>query len=449
VLDDLGGSWWSSARLFWRYGYSPITTKNLVTELKDKFLRLYDPAFLHRPKSSNATESGYPWGSIEKMAKHLNLSDSANADAQSWFYGKGVSQLFIQELIEAASRVNYGQNTDSIHALGAGVSLAASGAAGIKGGNHRVFEEMIARSDARVHLGERGEVTGLVKYDSKSLLQAFAAGELPGVHESEVTSSKEGSTKWWVGTAAGGGGLFDAVFIGTPWHAGGITLLNTEATIPVNKYVHLHVTVLATNASHPSSQYFGRTQGSDVPKAILTTYEAVRKADAPVKPTADKKWYHFGGSSEVESATAKRPELEFTSLTYMSTLPARSSSAAQDHLVKIFSLQPLSDEKLDELIGAGTIGWVYRQEWDAYPELHPTSVFPPITPDEGLYYLNAMEPLISTMETSTVSSRNAVALALEKWLGLDFVVGTECNFSTGAFDDADDESWDGWGCHSG
>jgi prenylcysteine oxidase/farnesylcysteine lyase len=41
---------------------------------------------------------------------------------------------------------------DQIHGLGAGVSMAASGAHFIKGGNWRIFKEMLDESKAGVYL---------------------------------------------------------------------------------------------------------------------------------------------------------------------------------------------------------------------------------------------------------------------------------------------------------
>lgn len=57
--------------------------------------------------------------------------------------------------------------------------------------------------------------------------------------------------------------------------------------------------------------------------------------------------------------------------------------------------------------------------------------------------------LVSTMETSTVSARNAVALYLEKVLGFDFVNGgKDCPWEPpSASSSAPD--WAGWGCQSG
>jgi prenylcysteine oxidase/farnesylcysteine lyase len=37
--------------------------------------------------------------------------------------------------------------------------------------------------------------------------------------------------------------------------------------------------------------------------------------------------------------------------------------------------------------------------------------------DKGLFYVNAIEPFISTMETSTIAGRNAVDLLLQEEFG--------------------------------
>ncbi|CAO1630352.1 unnamed protein product [Parajaminaea phylloscopi] len=459
VIEDLGDSWWSSAKLFWRYGYSPLTTRSLVKDLVTSFLELYDPKFLHQQRRANVTASGFPWSSVEDIAKAVNFDEAAATDAHTWFYGKGVSQLFTEEIIEAATRVNYGQNTDGIHALGAGVSLAASGAAGIRGGNSRLFQELLARSGARVHLGAHGEVTGIVKLDN--IADAVELGLLSG-HEAAKYASPDGSSaKWWVGTAAGTGGLYDAVFLSTPWHNAGIALVGTEALIPVKKYVHLHVTLAATNASHPKPKYFGRTEGSDVPITILTTSEALRhkNADKTASPTprgaSERPWTSRLWGRSQRPRPEREVRLDFNSLNYIAKLPKRPDGGSPEHLVKIFSSERLSDDLLDEILGMDRIGWLHREEWDAYPVLSPTRNFAAIEPDNGLFYVNAFEPLVSTMETSTLASRNAVALLLEKWFGPEFVNGKKCHFAEStkrqaatAADDARD-GWDGWGCDAG
>ena len=64
----------------------------------------------------------------------------------------GVSPKFTREFVEAATRVNYGQNVDKIHALEGACSMAATGASAIKGGNYQIFEQFLLRSKANLFL---------------------------------------------------------------------------------------------------------------------------------------------------------------------------------------------------------------------------------------------------------------------------------------------------------
>ena len=56
------------------------------------------------------------------MLVDLDMIDLVKEDALSYF----TNSLFANEVVEAATRVNYGQNLDTIHALGALVSMAGS-----------------------------------------------------------------------------------------------------------------------------------------------------------------------------------------------------------------------------------------------------------------------------------------------------------------------------------
>jgi prenylcysteine oxidase/farnesylcysteine lyase len=58
--------------------------------------------------------------------------------------------------------------------------------------------------------------------------------------------------------------------------------------------------------------------------------------------------------------------------------------------------------------------------------------------------------LISTMETSTVSARNAVALYLQQLFGFEFVNGgKECPWQSQSDANITQADWAGWGCQSG
>lgn len=129
-----------------------------VKAMIDRFLGLYTP------ESSR-------WDDISALSEKLQWISMANQTASEYFGANGVAQLFTQELVEAATRVNYGQvrptfsdgsldsgqltrhqNVDKIHAFGGVISMAANGASSIAAGNLNIFEHFLKNSSANVFL---------------------------------------------------------------------------------------------------------------------------------------------------------------------------------------------------------------------------------------------------------------------------------------------------------
>ncbi|SPO29591.1 related to Prenylcysteine oxidase precursor [Ustilago trichophora] len=446
-------SWWTSAKFFLRYGYSAITTEAVVKKQLAYFLGLYRPSFLHSRTKTGRSVSGYPWKSVEGLADAVNATSLVGMTGMQFFKEKRVSELFIEEMVEAATRVNYAQNTDQIHGFGALVSLAASGATGVKDGNYRIFEQFARRSGARLFTGVEGQVTGIVRFHS-------ATRSTRGQPEVDLKPA-ETQVQWYIGTKSGEGEIYDAVIIATPWHNSDITLLNTPERVKGKPFVHLHVTLLTTSRPSPNPEYFGLGSQDAVPTTILTSDESVRRASNKKKPEETDP--QDNGQEPPVVQQLKKPSLDFFSLNYLrSVIPTNSSSSAspskredssskeKEYVVKIFSHTRISDDLLIQLFG-DTMSWVRRHEWDSYPYLAPTDRFPRIEVDENLYYSNAMESLVSTMETSTVAAKNTVALLLSKWYGDHFVNGEDCQY--GIEDELKDplknKNWAGWGCDSG
>ncbi|TFK57561.1 FAD/NAD(P)-binding domain-containing protein [Heliocybe sulcata] len=335
-------SWWDNLKVLWRYGYSsPTNSQKLVQSMLDRFVTLYHP---DSPRFENVSEltAAFQW-------QEMLIRTGAE-----YFDVHGVSRRFSREIIEAATRVNYGQNLDRIHALESACSMAANGASSVKDGNFQIFEHFLKKSRARVHLNTT--VNTLEHKDGLWYL---------------TTSSSIRPT------------AYNSVILAAPFHSTGISLSPPSLSLQISKqpYVHLHVTLLTTTAPHPAPAYFGFKDTARVPTTILTTYEGVR------------------------AGVAKEPE--FNSLTYHGLVDETVPDGEREWVVKVFSKERLEDEWLAEMF-EGQVGWVYRKEWDAYPELPPTTRFPPIKLEKGLYYVNAFEPFISTMETETISARNIV-----------------------------------------
>ncbi|KAF9015454.1 Prenylcysteine lyase-domain-containing protein [Cyathus striatus] len=344
LLLSFGGSWWDTLRILWRYGISaPRKTESFVSNMINTFLTLY---------SSDTPR----WDNLSHLAETLGWRPLVTRTMSEHLLSQGVSEKYAHEVVEAATRVNYGQNVDKIHALEGACSMAASGSVGIKGGNFQLFEQFLRRSKANIFL--------------KTPVHAI--------------SRKLSSTDWVVRSERGTT-EYKAVILAAPFHFTNISLPTDLAElVPEQPYVHLHVTLLTTASPSMNSNYFKLPPTSEPPKMMLTTHEGARK----------------GGK-----------EPEFNSISYHGLV--REGEWA----VKIFSKKRISDEWLDKLFNS-QIGWVYRKEWKAYPELPPTSSFPPVKLDDGFYYVNAFEPFISTMETETIASRNVVDLLLNEKFGI-------------------------------
>jgi len=338
VFVSFSGSWWDTLTLLWRYGIlSPKRTQTAVRTLSDRMLDVY------RPDSPR-------WDNISSLVETFGWTKVVNSTAVDFFAGQGVSETYIFEVIQAATRVNYDQNTDAINGLSGAVSMAAEGARNIKGGNKQIFEQFLNRSGADVYLNTK----------VKSITESASSG----------WSLK--STRGTIG--------YKAVILATPFYSSDIIVPpSISKQIPEQPYVNLHVTILSTTAAHPNPKYFGMPAGSKVPRVILTTKE---------RPT---------GSTPPE----------FSSISYGGRI------REDEWAVKIFSDARLSNEWLDNMF-QGQVKWVTRKKWDAYPKLPPTTNFPPVKLDRGFYYVNAFEPFMSTMETQTVSSRNVVDLLLRE-----------------------------------
>jgi len=333
------------------------------------------------------------WDNIAALSEKYEWSELTNSTTFEYLQSLGVSSQFATELVEAATRVNYGQDVDEIHALEGLCSMAASGASGVEAGNFKIFEHFLNHSGATVHLNTE------VK---------------------EIARKHPDSPLWAVHSTAGSQ-VYRGIILAAPFHQSGIEIpYELAETIPAQPYVHLHVTLLSTTSPHPNPQYFGLPADVTVPTTILTTYDGGRAGG--FEPEFNSLSYHGPlrktvvpeeASEQIEEVTQADDTEHGTEEEQALEVEATESAEAQpEWAVKIFSKDHMSDEWLKTVFGQ--VGWVYRKEWDAYPKLPPTASFPPVKLDQGFYYVNSFEPFISTMETETISSRNVVDLLLHE-----------------------------------
>jgi prenylcysteine oxidase/farnesylcysteine lyase len=120
-----------------------ITTQGMsnfsVDTMVDQFIHLYSP---EAPR----------WDNITSLASSLEWTDMLAQSMAEYLDARGVSPKFTREFVEAATRVNYGQDVDRIHALEGACSMAATDASSIQGGNFQIFEQFLLRSKANLFL---------------------------------------------------------------------------------------------------------------------------------------------------------------------------------------------------------------------------------------------------------------------------------------------------------
>lgn len=360
---ETGQSWLDTAKMFWRYGRAPYQLNSIKDEMLDRYKSIYDQEFITNGPYYNLSA----WAEASELSGLLSISGS-----KKFIEEQGINVQAVNELAAVACRVNYGQDISELHALGTLVSLAGSNGMSVKGGNRQIFERFATESDATVHLAH--QVTRISKVKPLNQLEEERPKYTIAYRDANNQSSTSES------------GPFDAVIIAAPFHQTGIEsdIPNLSSKIPIQPYVHLHVTFVITNATSPSGKFFGLPEEEEMPKTIYSTMmrNVLGKGQRPI----------------------------FNSLSYLRNLGPKVGVIGDLHIVKLFSEAKLSTETLGEIFNlTQNLIWVKRIEWDAYPVLNPivdANQLAPMKLDQGLYYINGFERVMSTMETETLAAWN-------------------------------------------
>ena len=421
------------------YGRSAFTVRSLVQKTVASFVNLYHPEFV----------SQGAFTSIANFSAATNLQDAASVSASDYFSTQGVSDLFTNELTSAATQVNYGTPVSRLHGVGALVSLAATGAVAVRGGNRQIFENFVGKSGARLRLGENARVEELLKLDA-----GVRRRRQHRTSEEEQATERTTRAQWVVKTASGiGGGTYDV--------NRGFTLCSARrkdctSDHPDTSFVfpgdhprcalppHRHPLCQQPRAG-PHSQaalrqalrHFHHHQVSDLPCPCLVI-SSERRADVQLILSNDAMTHsattpqasYFGLKEGTPMpneifgtfTTPSTRKPTFNSLNYLKPLPSaigarfggggsNETDTTTFHVVKMFSDRSLLVQQdddgtstlLDDLFGRYNVVKTVEKTWFAYPRLapvrNPERDYAPVRPDQGLYYVNAMERLVSTMET--------------------------------------------------
>ncbi|KAJ3208616.1 hypothetical protein HDU67_006629 [Dinochytrium kinnereticum] len=335
----------------WRWGYLSTTrSRALALDAGERFGLNYE----------KAAKGELGFETVEGLLRELGIWEEVGVSAEEFFGKRGVGELYLREFVEAATRVNYGQNLD-LNALAALVCLVAAfvPAESIEGGNERIFSEMLRVSEAKVLLG-----TPVVKI--------------------RRVLGEDGEVMYGVLDGKGIERFFDVVVLGVPGNKALESIDFSEVPKPKpTPFVHLHVT-LVVGTLNPT--YFGLTPTDVLPSTILTCRQTLTNATT----------------------------LPFNSVAVKTVLKDGVTT-----ITKIFSPRRIDDELLGRMYLR--FGDVYRFEWDSYPVLQPAGELGSFLVEGvgkgGVYHVNALEAAVSTMESETVAARNVVQLLKKRWEG--------------------------------
>jgi prenylcysteine oxidase/farnesylcysteine lyase len=256
---------------------------------------------------------------------------------------RGISQVFIDEIVTSITRVIYSQNAD----LG-GFAGISSLIGVYSGATYRLAE---GNSTLPVHLAEASNAT--IKLGKKvDIIEKTPKGTYR-VHTGEDTE------------------VFNSVIIATPLELADIKFdgLSVHGWEP-QPYQTVYRRVMR-GVFDPN--YFGLKNSEDPPSIVLTTKDA-----DPITQ------YSIQKASNGES------------------------------LVTIYSPEPLNYNVFNGVFKNGGVS-VLEHRWKAaYPIFKPVTKLPLTRIDKRLMYVSALEPSVSSMETSALSALNAVRMLGEE-----------------------------------
>ncbi|KAF7854690.1 hypothetical protein EAF04_010259 [Stromatinia cepivora] len=376
---DSDWKYWDIAKLLWKYGLAPMKTQRLMKTIVGKFLQLYEAPY-------------FPFRSLTERVEELELKTVASVTGEQFLADNGIGGSFPTDLIQASTRVNYGQNLNVIHGIETMVCMAIEGATQIQGGNWQIFDSMIKSSNATVRLNHTITEISQVQDQEKYYVKTVTTDAIGVSHTNEEP--------------------FDTIVIAAPLQHTNIEmssdlLQHTPDEIP---YVTLHVT-LFTSPYGLNPAYFNLGPNSEVPTTILTTLP--KDMPAPTDPK------DFAGPAGFFSISTLRKVINPTTLEY-------------ETLYKIFSPQPLSSKFLSSILNSAvpvpedlttispsannTITWYHPHVWNSYPYEYPRVTFEEIQLAPGIYYTSGIESFISTMETSALMGKNVARLVVDDFL---------------------------------
>lgn len=353
VFRSSNSGWWDITKMLWKYGTAPIRTQRLMKKTVAAFLKVYE-------------EPVFPFWNLTQTANEVALMGATGSTGVQYMNMNGIDSPFIQDIVQASTRVNYAQNVDKIHGLEAMVCMATDGAMQVRGGNWQIFDGMLRASGANVLLNTS------VHFIFRQPNSTYTVDARNSSHLLPPRS-------------------YDTIILAAPYKYADLTISPPPRnSILTTDYVNLHVT-LFTSPRPLDPSAFGLGSGEKVPTTVLTV--------------PGNKPHKFFSISTIRLVT--NPKTGREEYLYKIFSPASPDLAWLDYILLDDSMTTK-----DEMIG-----WIHRKLWQSYPYLPPRTTFEDIQlDDEGkVWYTSGIEGFISTMETSSLMGMNVAKLIVQGW----------------------------------
>lgn len=191
------------------------------------------------------TEHGFEH--ISDIIESLEYQSLLNMTAEAYLKELGINERFSQEILQTATRGNYCQDLNALHALAVMVSMEAGhGTWAVESGNYKIFEEFARRSHAAIQL--QTKVVGINNI-------------------TEVDTNGNVIRRYVVETLDGTAQVFDEVVLAAPIKFSGIHEFPFPTKQEERPYHAVYVTLVA---GHPDPSYFGKTMES-MPTFVVST----------------------------------------------------------------------------------------------------------------------------------------------------------------------------------
>lgn len=377
--------WWDVAKLLYKYKWSVYNAQKLTKSTVNTFLKLYDAPY-------------FPFRSLSTRAFELDLARVTGVTGKQFLADSGISEAFANDIIQAATRVNYASNLDSIHGLDTMVSMAPEGAKAVVGGNWQIFDRMIGASAATVALN--------------TSVSSITLGTKPGArYPKYLLTTKSGAEE------ASAGVPFDNVIIATPYQFSDIKAPEDvlQTTIDEIPYVKLHVTLFASPFPI-SAEFLGLKPGDNVPTTVLTTYTDAADGTSGQEGAGKTGLFSISTLRSVVNPTTGKDEYLYKIFSPMEVTPEFLSSMLGVKVPESFAGAAAREGEGEETVEP--VSWYYPHVFHSYPKALPRVTFQDPILGSGVYYTSGVEGFISTMETSALMGKNVARLIIDDALGL-------------------------------